>query len=566
MNPGGKTRGPLLRLALLVLFVLALHGPFLSWGAPQATAPSRTYPFAADDLGPLGALAEMHNTFVHSKPDRNYAYPWFHYALTAGAQAPYLLLARMRGSFDAPQAEYPFGFDDPVTALYELTLVARVLTLLMTVLVVLLTYGMATELMNRRAGLIAASLTACNYLVTYYGGTGNLDLPMTFWCTLGAYFFVRMRRRLLSKRTLYLLALAAGLGMGTKDQALFTFLPIGLALLVPAIVRTGSFESRGWLILKALVISLLAYAFAAGMFFDPMRHVTHVRKTLFEPQSLSVMHYYYTPFERTLEGQLGLLRDFGNGLLRALSPFVCLLAACGALLHLLRRPADVTLLLPLPLTYVLLIVPTGITPIRYLLPMVPIVDVFAALFLARLMVNGLVLGKLLFTIALLLRLTIAADLRYAQWNETRYGAQELLAQHARPGDRVEFFGADEKLPGLDTSVQSRRILGREEGWQGEFDHGPAVLEALRAEDAPAFVLLIPDWTSRPGMRRSQDCPPEVEQALEEGLVPYDLLGTFETARLLPRFLPELLVRPRLDNPSVSPPVRVFAHRRALARE
>ena len=97
-------------LALLFAIYVLVHVPFIGWGAPTGTGPDRTYPYAADDLGPLGALAEMHNTFFVSKPDRNYAYPWFHYALTAGAQAPYLAYAKLSSEWAAPEPEFPFGF------------------------------------------------------------------------------------------------------------------------------------------------------------------------------------------------------------------------------------------------------------------------------------------------------------------------------------------------------------------------------------------------------------------------------------------------------------------------
>jgi len=75
---------------ILTLAAIALYAPMMGWGIPHATAPDRTRPFSVDDILPLEPLAEMHNTFVVSKPDRNYGYPWWHYFVVAVAYAPYV--------------------------------------------------------------------------------------------------------------------------------------------------------------------------------------------------------------------------------------------------------------------------------------------------------------------------------------------------------------------------------------------------------------------------------------------------------------------------------------------
>jgi hypothetical protein len=150
------------------------------------------------------------------------------------------------------------------------------------------------------------------------------------------------------------------------------------------------------------------------------------------------------------------------------------------------------------------------------------------------------------------RLVIGVDLTYAQVRDTRYTAGRWLAAHAQSGDNVEYFGVKDTMPPMAASIKSRRIMGRER-WAGEFGHGPAVLEYLAAR-GPEFLVVIPDWTSPPGMERSADCPPEVFDALLEGRVGYRLVAYFPT----PSLLPAAMRREPLDNPSVAPPVRIFA--------
>ena len=73
-------------------------------------------------------------------------------------------------------------------------------------------------------------------------------------------------------------------------------------------------------------------------------------------------------------------------------------------------------------------------------------------------------------------------------------------------------------------------------------------------EGPEYVILIPDWTTRRGTDHSGDCPPEVRAALGDGSLGYRPVAVFEASSPLPDFLQ----RPDLDNPSVAPPVRIFA--------
>lgn len=546
------------KFTLIGLFVLcvALHLPFVTWGEPAGTTAERTYPLAADDLGPLGALAEMHNTFFGSKPDRNYAYPWFHYALTAGAQAPYLVWAKFDGSWSRPEAAYPFGFTHPERALRALSIAARLLNVVLAALTVLCAYGFAATLFGPRAGLPTALLVLANDAFQYYGRTGNLDGPMTFWCALGLFIAARVLRHGVTRRRMIVLGCTAALAMATKDQAVVQFLPIALALLFARIAPLDDREarSRTQVILFGLATSIVLYLAATGMFVDPARHVEHVRKTLFEPHSLSVMHFYYQP----LTSWSDLLANFVHALARVTTWPVLAMACLGLALLAKSSPRHLVLWLPVPATFVLLSVPTGLTPYRYLLPLLVLVDALAVYALVRGTRGRPRSATFLLVLLLLPRVLFTADLDYAQWTETRERAAAWLVTHARTGDRVEFFGAPEKLPPLPAAIATERIAGRATGWQGEFDIEEKVHRHLLSERAPAFVILIPDWTSRPGMRRSQDCPAAIERALEECSLPYEQVARFEACTLLPRWF----ARPRLDNPSVSPPVRIFARIRS----
>ena len=176
----------------IALAAIALYLPLVGWGAPVATGPDRVLSFATDDVLPLGPLAEMHNTFVESKPDRNYAYPWWHYFTLACFQAPYLAWLKVSGGMEAPAPVYPFGLADPVGALRVLTWIGRAVSVAMAAGVAVCGYLFARTLWGQRAGVVAAILTALNPWTVYYARTGNLDVPALFWSAIGFVFFARI--------------------------------------------------------------------------------------------------------------------------------------------------------------------------------------------------------------------------------------------------------------------------------------------------------------------------------------------------------------------------------------
>ena len=137
----------------LFLLAVAVYAPLIGWGVPQATAPDRTKTVATDEILPLEGLAEMHNTFVVSKPDRNYGYPWFHYFETTVAQVPYLAYGKLTGQLGRPSPDFPFGFRDPVTALRWLSWIGRFLSVLMGAGIVVAVFLFARNLWDEQVGL-----------------------------------------------------------------------------------------------------------------------------------------------------------------------------------------------------------------------------------------------------------------------------------------------------------------------------------------------------------------------------------------------------------------------------
>jgi len=347
--------------------------------------------------------------------------------------------------------------------------------------------------------------------------------------------------------------------MATKDQALVVFLPLGAVLLLPHFNRPPQSRGAPRPLLVGLGVAVVAYAVATGMVVDPRRHLTHVYALFLDPRRVTAGAVYHPPFPHTWDGTLQLLRAFAARGLVAFSLPVLVASVAGMLLVARAAPDRLVLLLPVPALFLLLILPTGAPVLRYLLPLTLVVDAFAAYAVLALRTSRW--RPLWLPLLVLLcgwRLAIAADLTYAQEHDTRYPAAQWLTSHVRPGERIEFFGVAETMPPLPQEISTQRVAGRTH-WVGEIGHGPEVLRYL-ATAGPEFLVIVPDWTSQPGVEYSADCPPEVHRALMDGSAGYDLVAYFPPRTILPN----VLRRPALDNPSVCPPVRIFA-RRALAQ-
>lgn len=545
---------------ILGLVAIALYAPLIGWGLPYATAPDRTKTFATDEILPLEALAEMHNTFVVSKPDRNYGYPWWHYFIVALVQAPYLIYLLISGRMQSPAPDFPFGLQDPVGALQVLTLIGRTVSVLMAAGVVIAAYYFAKNLWGYLVGLITGLLTMFNYLMFYYARTGNLDVPMFFWSSIGLVIFAKIMVDGLTIRRAAWLGVFAGLAMATKDQAVLLFLPYAFVLLLPRFNHLPGYQYQLKPLLIGLGTSVLAYLIGTGMVVDPQRHITHVYALLFDQERVAVVSDYWSPHPKTWGGFANLSRDFVQRLVTALSPPVLVTAVAGVLLVLKSSAWRLILLLPVAALFFLVYLPTGFAVLRYILPFILIINAFAAYAVVSLRRSYL---RPLWVPSLIVLcgwpLLIGADLTFAQYYETRYAASAWLKTYAQPGDQIEYFGGTQKIPHLPAEIKTQRIAGRLK-WKGESGHGPSVLQYL-VEQGPEYLLIIPDWTSQPGMDHSADNPPEVYAALINGSVGYAQVAFFPTPSLPLSPLP----RPSLDNPSVSPPVRIFARNDILNR-
>lgn len=538
---------------LLAVLAIAVYTPGFTWGMPHATASDRTHAWGNDDLVPLAPLAEMHNTFFEAKPDRNIAYPWFHYAVVTAAYTPYLVPLALTGGLSAPTEAYPFGFEDPVRSFDVLSWLGRLVTLILAMAVVLGAYATAATLWDRQAGVFAALATMSMYPMVYYAKLGNLDIPVLAWTSLGLAAAAHCLRHGLTVKRGILLGAFVALAGATKDQSLGSFVLIGPALVILHFWEDPSRRLTTWRSGWAPVVASLAgfvatYVLASGIPIDPARYVQHMGKVL----SAGAGTTLYLRYPQTADGYLAQVVDLFWHLRDVLGTPTLLLAAVGLGLAAARNPRTLVLALA-SLSFAAMLVPVRFSRIHYLLPVGLPLTLYAGYAVTVGMRRGswVRTATLAYAVVSIGWMTLrSADLTADMMRDSRHAAAEWLEQNARAGDRLMYFGAVLRNPHLSADVVTVHVDYRADAW-------PAL------ETEPELVLIMPDDTNEDRQRvewrrgghsiRSGYVPEDLYEALLTGGAPYRLVAQFQSRRMLP-WLP----RPFLSYPTVNPPIQIFA--------
>jgi hypothetical protein len=542
-------RDPLLWLVLAATLGLVL--PIAHWGIPRVTADHRAHAWGNDDQVPLAPLAELHASLVEASPDRNVAYPMFHYLLLGGAYAPYLGALVATGEMKNPSAAYPYGLADPAHAFAVLSWLGRSLSILLALACVGGVYWTARALWDRSAGLFAALTWLLAFPYVYYAPLGNPDGPMLAWTSLGLAATAEVVRHGLSPLRAALLGAFVACAAATKDQSAASFVLVAPVLLgfhfaSGATHRWRSFSGRfvGPAIAAASLLGV--FVIASGIPLDPQRFVQHTALVLSVGPGTRAL---YLRHPRSGEGALAQATDLAFHLGDVLGVLL-LLVAVGLALAAWRDRRTLVLALS-SLGMLLVLMPVGMSRIHYLLPVALPLCAFAGLALSARWKQG---PRALAAVAIVALLAWqglrTVDLIHALRNDSRFAASAWLDAHTRAGDTVLFFGAPYKNPHFRADVADVGVDPREAG-------------RAKLAERPAFVIVQPedtnqkrervDWRRGPMSVRSDYVSEDVWGGLTSGALGYRLVAQFQSPRLLP-----WAYRPALSYAVANPPVQIFA--------
>jgi len=395
--PLGRRR---LRLDLVLLLILLaascwrLNG--LDWGwtdfdpaVPGATGPGRFHAFHPDEASNLRA-ARLFTESDSWRPTGELYGEKVDYSLY-GASTLYLHVAvvKLRAWFGGVT---PFDEKDPAS--FRATwLAVRWLTALLGLGCILLLYQAAFTLHGRAAARLAALLLAGAAFHAQSGRFGTVDMPMVFF-TLWSFAHSARLARTFAWRDLLLAALAAGLAMATKVNAVGVVLPLVAAQLVRDPWPDGA-ASRGREVLRRLLGGPLwaAAGVTVGVFFllNPYA-VLDWRSFLFADHAFGLMHIlrnvrgeFFYPFQIQFEDISPFPFLLGNVLWWAAGPALLLAGLAGMLFAAWRRRPGDWLLLSWFLPGLLLTAGAKVLFMRYALPFLPLLALGAAVLLAALL-------------------------------------------------------------------------------------------------------------------------------------------------------------------------------------
>jgi len=534
-------------LAILGLSLL-LNSWHLTWGLPNGNQS-----WAADAIGPVTALGVARRTFGGWNSGWFYfKYPPAWPLIMVLSFLPYLGLLYLTGSWTRPSSQYPYGFADPERTLFVMAMTGRVVAVCFGVALVALAYGIALRLFDRVTARWSAFLTATSYPVVYYAHTTNLDISYCAWLILALYAAIVASR---STRPLPWAALgaAAALALATKEQGFAFLLPLPF-LAWAARARVAGWASvlgrPTWVMFAAGLAMLLL---ANNAVLNPMGFVGRMAYLVGHP--LAGVSARLAPVEFAVwKGgkEWVYLAQLWDGLESSFGVVLLALVGFGAVAIWRRPGAAAWLLLPVAAQYYLSLRGLELIALRYLLPVVVIGCILAAVPLAALWHAARApLARFAGASFLLavsgLSLARAVELDWLLQSDSRYRAEAWMADNLPPGAHVEVYQKSAFVPRLRDRVMGKYVPLAERTVVGLATRRPHALVTSSASHKSITHRWAADWRQTRDMLEAEPAAEEFLAALQNGSLPYRVAATFQQT---PRIL-----RNRIT--SLAPEIRIY---------
>jgi YYY domain-containing protein len=335
---------------------------------------------------------------------------------------------------------------DPHAATYDgIIVTGRRLSAVIGTLTVVLLVLLGSRLYDRTVGLLAGFLLAACVLHIQNSRFLTVDVPLTFFVLFALYQFVRVSTE--GRTSQFVLAGAAiGLATATKFSAMPLFLPLGVAALHRYLVERRLLSVAGRCLL-ALLAAGAAFALAEpyalidfkSFYHDIFEQSHMVRNAGVFPYTTQYMHtvkYYYDLEQLVVWGMAPLL-----GVVAVWAS----LARIGSAWR--TRRAEEWVLLSWVIPFFLI---TGWFEVkfpRYLLPIYPLMILWAAEWLVRNYRKGTLFGRLAAPLVVAGTVTAAAAFMSIYTRpHTVVAASEWVYQHIPAGSKILSQDWDEGFP------------------------------------------------------------------------------------------------------------------------
>lgn len=443
---------------VLLLAIAAVHVIGIGWGLPGSDG------WDVDGVSPRDFLPGIIKTYT---PGDYFTYPPLHLLLLTVLTLPVTVVALIRAPSLSQHDVIQAFLHVPVMTTFAF--VARVVSLLMSLGIVVVVGRLAAAIFGPRARPWAMAIAGVEAAGTYYAHTTNLDIPALFWGSCALLALVRALEED-APRKLRRVAVLAACAIATKDQAYAVFaLSVPCVLLGWAVVRRRDggaaplrelLKETAWfaVIGLALVLVLDAAVFNPGGFAARVRFLTG-------PASQDFAQY-----SRDWPGRLAALRDAATFLPKHYPLAFAPLFALGVVIAVARAAgrarviAFVPLLAILSFTLAFNCVARRVEE-RFMLPQMQLLAVYGGGAIAGVLELSAVARRK--ALAWMVRLggaaCIASGLHMSavvianMLGDARYDAEAFLQAHVQPGEVIEIYGSNVYLPRFPEHARVQRI-------------------------------------------------------------------------------------------------------------
>ena len=482
-------RAPLFWILMLAIS-LRLAG--ITWGLPASDG------WDDDGFAPRNFLTALALTY---KPGSFFTYPPLHAFFLGVLTLPGTVLALMH-AHSLTQADVISEITKPRYMTF-FAVVARLVSVAMSLGILVCVERMAALIAGRRAGLFAAMACALGVAFTYYGQVTNLDVPYLFWCMLSLLWCMRAVAQHEPAR-LRGAALFAAAAIATKDQAYAVFL-----LSVPAFLLLW-FSADSWPrqhVVPVMRTFLLWAAAAALLLLLVDGAITNpggfIKRLAFLTGPANRDYANYLP---NFAGRVGLAEDIGSYFAHGHAALASLLAALGLWLHMARwrshRAQWAAGLLPC-----LCIVSFTVcfnfvalrTDARFLLPQTILAAVYIGVAAEKLVTAPYPFfnrtARVVLAIAAVFAFYQCTSVSAAFLLDPRYEAEHWMASHIRPGDRIEIYGQNAYLPRFPADALVSRVGWTPLNLRNPLPHVTELRQPFGAVESrnPRFIVVSVWW-------------------------------------------------------------------------
>jgi hypothetical protein len=445
---------------LVLLGVAVVHVVGIGWGLPASDG------WDVDGVSPRDFLPGVLKSFT---PGDYFTYPPLHLLLLTVLTLPVTLVALARAPSLSQHDVIQAFLHVPVMTTFAF--VARIVSLLMSLGIVIAVGRMASAIFGPRARPWAMAIAGVEVGGTYYAHTTNLDIPALFWASYALLTLV-LAVQADEPRKLRRVAVLAACAIATKDQAYAIFaLSFPCALVLWAVLRHRSGTLRELVRETAYLagIGLFLVLLFDGALFNPTGFLARVR-FLTGPASQDFAQYSHD-----WPGRYAAFKDAVTFLPRhyplAMAPVLVL----GIVLGIARTRGRERIVALIPLLAIASFTLTfncvaRRVEERFMLPQMQLLAVYgggaiavvleatpralasragqrAMTWLVRLTAIGCILAGL----------RMSATVIATMLGDPRYDAEAYMREHVAPGDVIEVYGSNVYLPRFPAGATVQRI-------------------------------------------------------------------------------------------------------------